>query len=119
MIDLQYFVDTLPQKYTRNRVVQEIEFSKFPYKTERALRAYAEHDALHYLFQQPFTEEGEKHVAYLEKKFNRGWLPFGEKYNVFTPKECDCGRITAELIDETAEIIYEFYDDYVDKWDTL
>ena len=54
----------------------------------------------------------------MEKTFNRGWLPFGEKYNVFTPKECDCGRITAELIDETAEIIYEFYDDYVDKWDT-
>jgi hypothetical protein len=106
MIDLQYFVDTLPLKYTRNRVARAIEISKFPYKIERALRAYAEHDALHYLFQQPFTEEGEKHVAYLEKTFNRGWLPFGEKYNVFTPKECDCGRITVELIDETADIIY-------------
>ena len=118
MIDLQYFVDTLPQRIHRRFVVGVIHQSKFPHKTEKAIRAYAEHDALHYLFQQPFTEEGEQHVAYLEKTFNRGWLPFGEKYNVFTPKECDCGRITAELIDETAEIIYEFYDDYVDKWDT-
>jgi hypothetical protein len=38
-------------------------------------------------------------------------LPYGEKYNVFIPKECDYGIITSELIDETAEIIYEFYDD--------
>jgi hypothetical protein len=110
-MDIQQFLDTIPQKIHRRWVVTVTQQHKFPYKTERALRAYAEHDALHYLFQQPFTEEGEKHVAYLEQKFNRGWLPFGENYNVFIPEECDCGIITSELIDETAEIIYEFYDD--------
>jgi hypothetical protein len=111
VMDIQQFLDTIPQKIHRRWVVTVTQQNKFPYKTERALRAYAEHDALHYLFQQPFTEEGEKHVAYLEQKFNRGWLPFGENYNVFIPEECDCGIITSELIDETAEIIYEFYDD--------
>jgi hypothetical protein len=115
MTDLQYFVDTLPSKPNRDTIASQLERTETSITTDEAIRAYAEHDALHYLFQQPFTKEGEKHVAYLEKTFNRGWLPFGEKYNVFIPEECDCGRITAELIDETAEIIYEFYDD---KWDT-
>ena len=67
--------------------------------------AQLEHDALHYLSQQPFTKEGEECVAYLEKTFNRGWLPLGEKYNTFKPKECECSHITQELITETAEKI--------------
>lgn len=67
--------------------------------------AQLEHDALHYISQQPFTKEGEEYVAYLEKTFNRGWLPFGEKYNTFTPRECECSHITQELITETAEKI--------------
>ena len=118
MTDLQYFVDNLPYLHTRDKIAAQLERTETSITTDEAIRAHAEHDALHYLFQQPFTEEGEKHVAYLEKTFNRGWLPLGEKYNVFIPKECDCGRITAELIDETAEIIYEFCNDCVDKWNT-
>lgn len=73
-MDLQFFLDTVPQRIRRRWVAVVIQQNKIPYKTEKALKAYAEHDALHYLFQQPFTEEGEKCVAYLERKFHRGWL---------------------------------------------
>lgn len=111
MTDLQQFLDQIP-RIRRRWVVSDIQQYKFPYKTEVALKAHAEHDALHYLFQQPFTEEGEKCVAYLERKFHRGWLPVGEEYNQFSPVPCECGIITEELIDETAEVIYQLYDDY-------
>jgi hypothetical protein len=110
VMDIQQFVDTAPQRIRRRWVAADIQQYKFPYKTEVALRAHAEHDALHYLFQQPFTKEGEEHVAYLEQKFHCGWLPLGEKYNPNSPVPCDCGIITSELIDETVKIIYEFYD---------
>lgn len=119
MIDLQYFADTVPNKITRSRVVREIQFHKFPYKTERALRAYAEHDALHYLSGHSFTSESEEYVAYLEKIFNRGWLPYGKEYNSFLPRECKYDGITVEKIDEVADILMGFYDDYVDKWDAF
>lgn len=112
MINLQTFINTIPDKITRRRVARAIQYSRFPHKTEVALRAYAQHDALHYLFNQPFTSEGEECVAYLELLFNRGWLPFGEKYNRNFPRECECGTITVEQIDEIALKLYEAYDDY-------
>ena len=112
VMDIQQFVDTAPQRIRRRWVVADILQYKFPYKTEVALRAHAEHDALHYLFQQPFTKEGEEHVAYLEQKFHCGWLPLGEKYNTNSPIPCDCNGITLKLIDETSEIIYQHYNDY-------
>ena len=75
--------------------------------------AQLEHDALHYISQQPFNKQGEEYVAYLEKTFNRGWLPFGEKYNTFTPRECECSHITQELITQTAEDIQSLmYDEF-------
>ena len=71
----------------------------------QAMQAWYEHDALHYLSQKPFSIEGEEGVAYLEKRFNRGWLPYGEKHNPFYPRKFFCSHITQELITETASLI--------------
>jgi hypothetical protein len=112
LMDIQYFLDTTPQRIHRRLVETDIQQIEFPYETDDAVRAWCEHDAIHYLSGQPFTLEGEECVAYLELMFNRGWLPLGEQYNSSFPRECECGIMTAELIDETAEIIYEFYDEH-------
>ena len=77
----------------------------------QAMQAWYEHDALHYLAKQPFSMDGESHIAYLEKKFNCGWLPYGEKYNPFYPFATDCSGITKELILETANLIRNYQND--------
>ena len=106
-LDLQYFVDTLPSKPNRDTIASQIENSSTSITTDQALNAWYEHDALHYLSEKPFTDEGEEFVAYLEKTFNRGWLPFGEKYNTHYQRKCLFPHITQELITETAEQIRE------------
>ena len=103
--DLKFFVKHIPRLTDREEFVIQIENEKTAITTDKAVRASLEHDALHYLSQQPFNQEGEECVAYLEKTFNRGWLPFGERYNAFTPRECECSHITQELITQTAERI--------------
>lgn len=103
--DLKFFVKHLPRPTDREKFAIKIENEKIALTTDEAVKAALEHDALHYLSQQPFTKEGEECVTYLEKTFNRGWLPLGEKYNTFKPKECECSHITQELITETAEKI--------------
>ena len=110
MMDLQYFVDNLPIKINRDSISAQIENSSVPLTTDEALNAWYEHDALHYLSQQPFTDKGEEHVVYLEKVFHRGWLPFGKEYNKFTPRKCKYSHITQELITETVELIRDYYD---------
>ena len=112
--NLQHFLDTIPFKINRRLVVGQIISHKFPYKTEKALWAYVEHDALHYLFELGFDKKSEEYICYLEGTFNRGWLPYGEKYNTNPSREYDCGSITVEMIDKTAQMIYEIYDDYGD-----
>ena len=104
--DLQFFVQYLLEYHPRDNISEELKLTESPITTDVAVNAWAEHDALHYISQQPFTKEGEECVAYLEKIFNRGWLPLGEEYNTFTPKECECSHITQELITETAEDIH-------------
>jgi hypothetical protein len=106
-MNLQYFVTTLPPRVTRESIVEEIETDGVEFTIDDVIRAWCEHDALHYLSQQPFTIEGENCVSYLEKKFNRGWLPLGDKYNPYYRQECECGIITTELIDDTAQFIME------------
>ena len=104
--DLKFFVKHhLPSLPNPDKIAEEIKHDESPFTVDTAIRTWCEHDALHYLSQQPFTKEGEEYVAYLEKTFNRGWLPFGEKYNTFKPKECECSHITQELITQTAEKI--------------
>ena len=110
MLDLQYFVNNLPVKINRNIVAEKIKDNNISITIDEAMNAWFEHDALHYLGEHPFTDEGERHVVYLEKMFNRGWLPFGEEYNIFEPKECDYSHITQELITEISELIESFYD---------
>ena len=86
MIDLQQFIDTLPAKFNRRTAVSFIHQYKFPYKTEKVLKALAEHDSLHYLSGQPFTQEGEQCVIYLEKKFQKGFSPIAENYATLLPQ---------------------------------
>jgi hypothetical protein len=107
-VDLQYFVDTLPHITSRDSIAAQIENDGVGFTTDDVIRAWCEHDALHYLGNQPFTIQGEKRVAYLEQKFNKGWLQFGDKYNAHYKEPCECDRITPELIDETAQMIREF-----------
>ena len=103
--DLKFFVKHLPSLPNRDEIAAQLERTETSITTDEAINAWVEHDALHYISQQPFNQEGEECVAYLEKTFNRGWLPFGEKYNPSIPRECECSHITQELITETAEKI--------------
>jgi hypothetical protein len=111
--DLKFFVKFLPSLTNRDEIAAQLERTETSITTDEAINAWVEHDALHYISQQPFNQEGEECVAYLEKTFNRGWLPFGEKYNPSTPRECECSHITQELITQTAEDIQSLmYDEF-------
>jgi len=111
--DLKFFVKFLPSLPNRDEIAAQLERTETSITTDEAISAWCEHDALHYISQQPFTKEGEECVAYLEKTFNRGWLPFGEKYNTSIPRECECSHITQELITEIAEDIESLmYDEF-------
>jgi hypothetical protein len=103
--DLKFFVKFLPSLPNRDEIAEHLTKNNALVTVDEAVSAWVEHDALHYLSQQPFNQEGEECVAYLEKTFNRGWLPFGEKYNTSIPRECECSHITQELITQTAEQI--------------
>jgi hypothetical protein len=107
--DLQFFVHNLPYLSTRDEIAEQLTKNNALITVDEAVSAWCEHDALHYLSQQSFDKEGEECVAYLEKTFNRGWLPFGERYNTSTPRECEYSHITQELITQTAEDILSFY----------
>lgn len=110
MTDLQTFINTIPDKITHSRVLMEIENHNLSYSLEVGLRAWAQHDALHYLSNQPFTVEGEEKVAWMEYKFKRGWYVVNEKYNRFYREEFDCRHITHKMIDEVALKLYESYE---------
>ncbi len=111
--DLKFFVKFLPSLPNRDEIAAQLERTETSITTDEAINAWVEHDALHYISQQPFNQEGEEYVAYLEKTFNRGWLPFGEKYNPSIPRECECSHITQELITQTAEDIQSLmYDEF-------
>jgi len=111
--DLKFFVKHLPSLPNRDDIAEHLTNNNAPITTDEAVIAWCEHDAIHYISQQPFNQEGEECVAYLEKTFNRGWLPFGEKYNTSIPRECECSHITQELITQTAENIESLmYDEF-------
>lgn len=109
--DIQFFVDfEIPYKISRDKVESVIKESSTLITIDEAMNAWYEHDALHYLFNQPFDINGETNVAYLEKTFKRGWLPFGKQYNTYKPTPFMFPVITQELITETAEQIKNFCD---------
>jgi len=122
--DLKFFVkhclpslpnpDKIAEQIKHNEIFQDVlDYDESPFTVDTVIKTWCEHDALHYLSQQSFDKEGEECVAYLEKTFNRGWLPFGEKYNTSIPRECECSHITQELITETAENIESLmYDEF-------
>jgi len=111
--DLKFFVKFLPSLPNRDEIAEQLTKNNALVTVDEAIIAWCEHDALHYISQQPFTKQGEECVAYLEKTFNRGWLPFGEKYNTSIPRECEYSHITQELITEIAEDIESLmYDEF-------
>jgi hypothetical protein len=109
--DLKFYVKHLPFLPTRDEIAERLTKNNALITVDEAVSAWCEHDALHYLSQQSFDKEGEECVAYLEKTFNRGWLPFGERYNTSTPRECECFHITQELITQIAESILSYTND--------
>jgi hypothetical protein len=76
------------------------------------LKAWSEHDSIHYLLNLPFTLVGERKVAYVEAHCGVGWAPYGDecsanvrnKINFLMPK--GFGRLK---ILETAEQLREHY----------
>ena len=80
--------------------------------TDEGMTAWYEHDAIHYLSQQPFNENGEKCVKFIEKNLWRGWLPHGEEFNAWVPVECEYSYITQELITETARLIQQYQENW-------
>jgi hypothetical protein len=111
--DLQFFVHNLPYLINREEIAERLTKNNALVTVDETVNAWCEHDALHYLSQQSFDKEGEECVAYLEKTFNRGWLPFGERYNTSTPRECEYSHITQELITQTAEDIWSLMGDCI------
>lgn len=105
MIDIQYFTTTLPHITSRDHIAVQIENAQTGFTVDDIIRAWCEHDSLHYLSGQPFTENGEECVSYLERYFLKGWFPLGKEYNVYSPSPCSTDKITVELINETAQII--------------
>jgi hypothetical protein len=43
------------------------------------LKAWSEHDSIHYLLNLPFTLVGERKVAHVEAHCGVGWAPYGDK----------------------------------------
>lgn len=109
--DLRFFVDYhIPKKVSKETMAKVIQEEHHQFTTEEGMNAWREHDALHYLSSNPFSDDGERRVKYLEQIFQRGWLPYGHQYNPYTPQECKYSHITQELITETAELIKCYWD---------
>jgi hypothetical protein len=76
------------------------------------LKAWSEHDSIHYLLNLPFNLNGERKVAFVEAHCGVGWAPYGDecslnvrdKINFLMPK--GFGRLK---ILETAEQLREHY----------
>jgi hypothetical protein len=111
--DLYFFsIHHIPVKPSRYTLAAQLENSSYKITTDEGMTAWYEHDAIHYLSQQPFNENGEKCVKYLEQKLWRGWLPHGEEYNTWGPVECDYSHISQELITETAGLIQKYQESW-------
>lgn len=109
---LQQFINSiLPDKDIIKKDINLLKNSLSHELTEDdVVNAWCQHDSLHYLFNQSFTNEGESKVAFLEKTFNCGFYPHGEKYNSFHNRYtyCDWDHITRDKIMETAELIKQY-----------
>jgi len=96
-IGIKEFVKLLPEKPDHTKFVIK--------NKEEFYKKWAEHDALHFISGSPFDERGEQKVAYLEKKFKRGWHETNEfvKFAV----SCDWQYITDDLINSVSTRIME------------
>jgi hypothetical protein len=118
MMDLQHFYHYLaPEK-----VLSEDAFNRnvelysgqgiFSVSYSDYLKAWSEHDSIHYLLNLPFNLNGERKVAFVEAHCGVGWAPYGDKcslnvrdkINFLMPKKF--GRLK---ILETSEQLRELY----------
>ena len=102
-LGIDEFVKLIPNKETydlsaRDKLITEQNFYD----------RWSEHDALHFISGNPFTDDGEKRVAYLEQMLKCGWFEYNSFRKVAVP--CDYDYITDELLDIIALQIKErFY----------
>ena len=68
---------------------------------EEFYQRWSQHDAIHFISGSLFDDEGERKVAYIEKKLNCGWYPFNEYGKTELP--CDYEYITEDLLNETSK----------------
>jgi hypothetical protein len=80
---------------------------------EDYLKAWSEHDAIHYLLNlSQFTLEGECKVAFVEKHCGVGWAPYGDKFSaniknkIIFPLPKGFGK---RRISQTAQKLRELY----------
>ncbi len=117
-MDLQHFYHYL----TPEKILSEKSFSDsvwlhassgiFSVSYSDYLKAWSEHDSIHYLLNLPFNLNGERKVAFVEAHCGVGWAPYGDecslnvrdKINFLMPKKF--GRLK---ILETAEQLRELY----------
>lgn len=68
---------------------------------EEFYQRWSQHDAIHFISGSLFDDEGERKVAYIEKKLNCGWYPFNEYGKTELP--CEYEYITEDLLNETSK----------------
>lgn len=85
-MELQRFVSfIIPDKNVLHKDIELLKNNPEKHNISKVqlINAWCEHDALHYLFNESFTYDGEVNVASLEKYFNCGFYPYDKKYNSF------------------------------------
>ena len=117
-MDLQYFYYCLaPEKVLSEEAFNHnvglyVSQGIFSVSYGDYLKAWSEHDSIHYLLNLPFTLFGERKVAHIEAHCGVGWAPYGDKcslnvrnkINFLIPK--GFGRLK---IVETSEQLRELY----------
>jgi hypothetical protein len=118
VIDIQYFYHYLaPEKVLSKEAFNHnvglyASQGIFSVSYSEYLKAWSEHDSIHYLLNLPFNLNGERKVAFVEAHCGVGWASYGDKcslnvrdkINFLMPKKF--GRLK---ILETAEKLRELY----------
>lgn len=86
----------VPVIHTIKKINEKYNHDIYGISSNQAFHNWCEHDALHFISGNPFTDEGERNVAFIEKKFNCGWV----KYNGYIKyaTECETDYINADVI---------------------
>ena len=77
------------------------------------LKAWSEHDSIHYLLNLPFNLNGERKVAFVEAHCGVGWAPYGNKCSANVSNKINFTLpkgFGGKKIMECAELMRELYD---------